>query len=111
MGLKEVVMRQTINLEYELNQNVQVQSGRIFLTGTQAVLRMLLSQAQRDQAQGLNTAGVVAGYRGARLGGVDATLWRHQQGLQDDNSRIQPAIDEELAARVLIGAPQLDTAP
>src|SRR5690625_977109 len=100
MGLKEVVMRQTINLEYELNQNVQVQSGRIFLTGTQALLRMLLSQAQRDQAQGLNTAGFVSGYRGSPLGGVDATLWRHQQELQDANIRFQPAINEDLAATI-----------
>src|SRR5690625_116094 len=111
MGLKEVVMRQTINLEYELNQNVQVQSGRIFLTGTQALLRMLLSQAQRDQAQGLNTAGFVSGYRGSPLGGVDATLWRHQQELQDANIRFQPAINEDLAATMLMGTQQLDTHP
>lgn len=104
-------MRQTINLEYELNQNVQVQSGRIFLTGTQALLRMLLSQAQRDQAQGLNTAGFVSGYRGSPLGGVDATLWRHQQELQDANIRFQPAINEDLAATMLMGTQQLDTHP
>src|SRR5699024_782756 len=111
MDLKEVVMRHSVNLEYELDQNILADSGRIFLTGTQALLRMLLSQSQRDKAQGLNTAGFVSGYRGSPLGGVDATLWRHEQELQAANIRFQPAINEDLAATMLMGTQQLDTHP
>lgn len=58
-------MRNNINQDYQLKDNISATSGRVFLTGTQALLRMLLSQARRDQAAGLNTAGFVSGYRGS----------------------------------------------
>jgi len=102
-------MRHDIDLDYQLRDNIQRESGRIFLTGTQALLRMLLSQARRDRAQGLHTAGFVTGYRGSPLGGVDATLWRHEKELEQANIRFQPAINEDLAATMLMGTQQLDT--
>src|SRR5690625_4245273 len=111
MKLKEVAMRHEINQKYELDHNIKLESGRIFLTGTQALLRMLLSQARRDKEQGLNTAGFVSGYRGSPLGGVDATLWRHQAQLEAANIRFQPAINEDLAATMIMGTQQLDTHP
>src|SRR5690625_208087 len=109
MDSKEAVMRHDIDLDYQLRDNIQRESGRIFLTGTQALLRMLLSQARRDRAQGLHTAGFVTGYRGSPLGGVDATLWRHEKELEQANIRFQPAINEDLAATMLMGTQQLDT--
>src|SRR5699024_12385651 len=102
MDLKEVVMRHAINLEYELDQNIRADSGRIFLTGTQALMRMLLSKSQRDKAQGLNTAGFVSGYRGSPVGGVDATLWRDVQEVQAANICFQSDTNEALAATVLM---------
>ena len=33
--------------------------GRVYLTGTQALIRLMLEQRARDEAQGLNTAGFV----------------------------------------------------
>ena len=36
----------------------------VFITGTQAIIRMLLMQRERDRLAGLNTAGFVSGYRG-----------------------------------------------
>jgi indolepyruvate ferredoxin oxidoreductase len=46
-------------------------SGRIFLNGTQALVRLLLMQRQRDLVADLNTAGIVLGYRGSPLGNVE----------------------------------------
>src|SRR4051794_41894408 len=43
---------------------------RIFLSGAQAVIRMLLMQRERDRRAGLNTAGFVSGYRGSPPGGL-----------------------------------------
>ena len=48
----------------------------IFITGLQALTRLLLAQSHRDRAAGLNTAGFVSGYRGSPLGGLDRELWR-----------------------------------
>lgn len=39
-------------------------SGSIFLSGTQALVRLCLMQRARDELSGLNTAGFVSGYRG-----------------------------------------------
>lgn len=104
-------MRNNLNLDYQLNDNISAESGRIFLTGTQALLRMLLSQARRDQAAGLNTAGFISGYRGSPLGGVDSTMWRHAKELEQARIRFQPAINEDLAATMMMGTQQLDTHP
>ena len=42
-------------------------SGRVFLNGTQALVRLMLDQARRDAAAGLSTGGMASGYRGSPL--------------------------------------------
>src|SRR5271154_3959943 len=39
------------------------EAGRVFLSGTQALVRLPLMQRARDAAAGLNTAGYISGYR------------------------------------------------
>ena len=50
------------------------ESGRVFLSGTQALVRLAMIQRSRDQAAGLHTAGFISGYRGSPLGGFDQAL-------------------------------------
>src|SRR5690554_1531191 len=109
VDVETFIMRNNINQNYQLKDNISATSGRIFLTGTQALLRMLLSQARRDQSAGLNTAGFVSGYRGSPLGGVDSTMWRHAKELEQARIHFQPAINEDLAATMIMGTQQLDT--
>ena len=48
-----------------LDDKYALESGRVFLTGSQALVRLLILQRQRDALAGLNTAGFVSGYRGS----------------------------------------------
>lgn len=59
-----------------LNDKYELEDGRVFLTGIQALVRLPLMQKARDQAAGLNTAGFISGYRGSPLGGYDQSLWK-----------------------------------
>ena len=77
---------------YQLDDRYAQTRGRVFLTGTQALVRIMLDQARRDQAAGMNTAGFVSGYRGSPLGGLDQELWRNGKRLNAARIKFMPAI-------------------
>jgi indolepyruvate ferredoxin oxidoreductase len=83
----------------------------VLLSGVQALVRVLLEQARRDRANGHRTGGLVSGYRGSPLGGLDLELWRRQKLLADNDIRFQPGLNEDLAATMLWGTQQLDAFP
>src|SRR5690606_9786052 len=60
--------------ELSLDDKYTVKEGRIYLSGTQALVRLPLIQKARDTAAGLNTAGFISGYRGSPLGAYDQAL-------------------------------------
>src|SRR3954464_2013449 len=97
--------------DYALMDRYARRSGRVLLTGTQALVRILLDQRDRDRADGLNTAGFVSGYRGSPLGGVDLELWRAKQLLAERRIEFLPAINEDLAATAMLGSQQVETHP
>jgi indolepyruvate ferredoxin oxidoreductase len=53
--------------DYELEDRYTREQGRVFLTGTQALVRLPMLQRLRDRQRGLNTAGFISGYRGSPL--------------------------------------------
>jgi len=82
------------------------ETGTLFITGLQALVRLLLAQSYRDRLAGLNTAGFVSGYRGSPLGGLDRELWRAAPHLDAAQVRFQPGLNEDLAATSIWGAQQ-----
>ena len=72
--------------------------GRIYLTGSQALVRLLLVQRRRDLAVGLNTAGFIAGYRGSPMTAIDMELWRAEEQTAKHQVRFWPATNEHMAA-------------
>ena len=62
--------------EITLDDKYALQSGRAFMTGTQALVRLPMLQRVRDLAAGFSTAGFISGYRGSPLGMYDHALWR-----------------------------------
>ncbi len=100
-----------VDRTYKLDQNRTALTGRIFLTGTQALARMLVMQHVLDQSKGLRTAGYVTGYRGSPLAGVDTEMWRSQKLLTEHDITFLPAINEDLAATAVMGTQQVGTDP
>ena len=97
--------------DYKLEDRYERSEGRVFLTGTQALVRIVLDQAKRDQAAGLKTAGFISGYRGSPLGGVDQELWRVRDRLSTNGIEFLPAVNEDLAATAVLGSQQVETNP
>ena len=96
---------------YELDDRYRRESGRVFLTGTQALVRIPLMQRTMDRAAGRNTAGFISGYRGSPLGAYDMELWRAKNHLDEHDIRFLPAVNEELAATAILGTQQVEGDP
>ena len=96
---------------YQLSDNLSAASGRIFLTGTQALVRLVLMQRALDRAANLNTAGFVSGYRGSPLGMVDQQLWKANKLLASHDVRFLPAINEELGGTAVLGTQRVESDP
>jgi indolepyruvate ferredoxin oxidoreductase len=94
-----------------LEDKYALTEGRVFLTGTQALVRLLLLQHQRDALAGLNTAGYVSGYRGSPLGGLDQALWKAKAHLAQNQVVFQPGVNEDLAATAIWGTQQVNLSP
>ncbi|MFQ3666756.1 MAG: indolepyruvate ferredoxin oxidoreductase family protein, partial [Sphingomonadaceae bacterium] len=93
--------------EVSLADRYALDAERIFLSGTQALVRLALVQRARDAAAGLNTAGFISGYRGSPLGGFDQELWRAKKELAASHIVFVPGINEELGATAVWGAQQV----
>src|SRR5512147_2654200 len=97
--------------QVSLDDKYTVESGRVFLTGIQALARLPMLQRERDLAAGLNTGGFVSGYRGSPLGGLDQALWAAKPFLQRANVTFQPGLNEDLAATSIWGTQQVNLHP
>ncbi len=97
--------------EITLDDKYTLQSGRVFMTGTQALVRLPMLQRARDLAAGLNTAGFISGYRGSPIGGFDYALWRAKEHIENSHIRFQPGVNEDLAATSIWGTQQVNLYP
>ena len=68
-----------------LDDKYSLASGRAFMSGVQALVRLPMLQRTRDQRAGLNTGGFISGYRGSPLGGYDQALWAAKKHLADNH--------------------------
>ncbi|MGI9219641.1 MAG: indolepyruvate ferredoxin oxidoreductase family protein [Woeseiaceae bacterium] len=89
-----------------LNDKYELDTGQIYLTGTQALLRLAMVQRRRDLAAGLNTAGFISGYRGSPMTAIDVELWRAKEQTQKDHVHFWPATNEHMAATAVWGSQQ-----
>jgi indolepyruvate ferredoxin oxidoreductase len=97
--------------EVSLEDKYALNSGRAFMSGVQALVRLPMLQRQRDLLEGKNTAGLISGYRGSPLGAYDQSLWKAKDFLAKENIIFQPGVNEELAATAIWGTQQLGFSP
>jgi indolepyruvate ferredoxin oxidoreductase len=91
-----------------LNDRFDMEKSPVLLNGTQALVRLMLMQSARDKAAGVNTAGLVTGYRGSPLGAVDLQMSKAEKFLSQSDVTFQPGLNEDLAATALWGAQQAE---
>jgi indolepyruvate ferredoxin oxidoreductase len=91
----------------KLDDKYELETGRVYLTGSQAFVRLLLAQRRLDLKHGLNTAGFVTGYRGSPMTAIDEQLWRAGEQLEKHHVKFWPAINEDLGATALWGSQQV----
>ena len=97
--------------DYRLADNLSAHAGTVFLTGTQALIRLPLMQHARDAAAGLATQGFISGYRGSPLGMVDQQAWKAAKLLDAAGVKFLPAINEELGATAVLGTQRVESDP
>lgn len=99
-----------LDAEVALTDKYRVSRGAALMNGMQALVRLMLEQADADKDAGLKTGGYVSGYRGSPIGGFDMELWRAREELQARNIVFNPGLNEDLAATAVGGAQTLTAA-
>jgi indolepyruvate ferredoxin oxidoreductase len=95
----------------DLRDRLVSDTGRHFMPGMQALMRLPLEQARRDHAGGLRTGTLITGYPGSPIAGLDLQLAREPALLKSHDIRHIPAGNEEQAVTALTGSQMLDSYP
>ncbi len=90
-----------------LDDKYAAEAGSVFMTGTQALVRLPMTQMRRDRAAGLDTGCFISGYRGSPLGGYDQQLVKARKFLDRHGVVFQPGLNEDLAATAVWGSQQV----
>ena len=94
-----------------LEDKYTAEEGKVFINGTQALVRLPMVQMRRDRAAGLDTGTFISGYRGSPVGGFDLTLHQAREHLKKHDIHFLPGVNEDLAATAVWGSQQLSTSP
>jgi indolepyruvate ferredoxin oxidoreductase len=91
-----------------LDDKYTAETGSVYLTGIQALVRLPMDQMRRDRRAGLKTGAFISGYEGSPLGGYDLALMRQKKLLDELGVVFRPGLNEELAATAVMGTQILE---
>ena len=92
--------------QVSLDDKYEGRDGKVYITGTQALVRAAMMQHLRDEADGLKTGCFISGYRGSPMHNLDKELWAGKRFLPQFDIHFLPAINEDLAATAIWGTQQ-----
>jgi len=98
-------------MKISLDDKYSLATGRAFMTGIEALVRLPILQHQRDVKRGLNTACFISGYRGSPIGGLDQALWQAKKFTEAHNIHFLPGVNEDLAMTSVWGSQQVGLFP
>ncbi|MDL9937963.1 indolepyruvate ferredoxin oxidoreductase family protein [Gordonia sp. ABSL1-1] len=90
--------------DFSLDDRYTRESGTIYLTGIQALVRMVRDRALVDRRQNLRTASYISGYEGSPLAGYDLEIARRRDYLTPVDVMHRPGLNEEIAATSVMGS-------
>ena len=90
--------------KFSLQDRYELEDGRIFLTGIQALVRIAFDQHRADARRGLRTGTFVSGYQGSPLGGLDREFQRQRELCERNHVFAVPGLNEELGATATWGS-------
>jgi len=88
---------------FSLDDRYTRETGTVYLTGIQALVRMVRDRARLDQRQNLATGSFISGYEGSPLAGYDLEIARRHAYLAPLDIVHRPGLNEELAATSVMG--------
>ena len=94
-----------------LDDKYLLESGRAFMTGIQALVRLPLDRKRLDRKSGLNTAGFISGYRGSPLGGYDQQINASKKLMTEHDVKLWEGLNEDLGATAVWGSQQTHLFP
>ncbi len=92
-----------VDYNFALDDRYTKSNGIVYLTGMQALVRLLIEQIDLDRRQGLRTRGYVSGYRGSPVGAFDSAIWQAGAAITDRGIHFNPGINEDLAMTAVGG--------
>lgn len=96
---------------YQLDDRIANTVGTAAMTGIQAVIRVPLDQKRVDERNGLRTAGLICGYRGSPVGGMDQAYEQDRAILESNDVQFISGVNEDLGATAIWGAQQTALEP
>lgn len=102
-------MNSTVKLpNITLADKYTLDRGRVFVTGQQAIIRLMMIQRKIDEKAGLNTGGFISGYRGSPMTAIDIELWRAgEKTLEEHHVKFWPGLNENMAMTAVWGTQKL----
>jgi len=95
----------------DLHERYRAETPKVLINGVQALVRLMLLQAEADKATDISSGGFVSGYRGSPLGGLDSAFASVQTMLDKRGIVLRPAVNEDLAATAIAGSQQVERTP